>query len=152
IEELTLADIAAAFADGRLTSRRLTQAYLDRIDSLDRRGPTLRAVLETNPQALDSADQLDRERRAHGPRGPLHGVPVLIVTRATDFPSYSWATACPGSARSAARWDRTARKSCPRRHARHGRNSTPRTGESSWRARRPRTRRKPTDPQSAPGP
>jgi amidase len=77
-EELTLADIAAAFADGRLTSRRLTQAYLDRIDSLDRRGPTLRAVLETNPQALDSADQLDRERRAHGPRGPLHGVPVLI--------------------------------------------------------------------------
>jgi amidase len=78
IEELTLADIAAAFADGRLTSRRLTQAYLDRIDSLDRRGPALRAVLETNPQALDSADQLDRERRAHGPRGPLHGVPVLI--------------------------------------------------------------------------
>ena len=78
IEELTLADIAAAFADGRLTSRRLTQAYLDRIDSLDRRGPTLRAVLETNPQALDSADQLDRERRTQGPRGPLHGVPVLI--------------------------------------------------------------------------
>jgi amidase len=78
IEELTLVDIAAAFADGRLTSRRLTQAYLDRIDSLDRRGPHLRAVLETNPQALDSAEQLDRERRAHGPRGPLHGVPVLI--------------------------------------------------------------------------
>ena len=78
VEEMTLSDIAAAFADGRLTSRRLTQTYLERIDSIDRRGPTLKAVLETNPQALEIADQLDRERRAHGPRGPLHGVPVLI--------------------------------------------------------------------------
>ena len=78
VEELTLSDIAAAFADGRLTSRRLTQTYLDRIESVDRRGPTLRAVLETNPQALEIADQLDRERQSHGPRGPLHGVPVLI--------------------------------------------------------------------------
>ncbi len=78
VEELTLAEIAAAFADGRLTSRRLTQMYLDRINSLDRRGPALGAVIEINPQALDIADQLDRERQARGPRGPLHGVPVLI--------------------------------------------------------------------------
>jgi amidase len=76
--ELTLADIASAFADGRLTSQRLTQIYLDRIDSLDRRGPNLGAVLETNPRALDIAAELDRERRSRGPRGPLHGVPVLI--------------------------------------------------------------------------
>jgi amidase len=76
--ELTLADIAAAFGDGRLTSRRLTQIYLDRIDSLDRRGPSLGAVLETNPRALDIAGELDRERRDRGPRGPLHGVPILI--------------------------------------------------------------------------
>jgi amidase len=77
-EELSLADIAAAFADGRLTSRRLTQLYLDRIDALNRRGPTLCAVLETNPRALDIAAELDRERAAQGPRGPLHGVPILI--------------------------------------------------------------------------
>ena len=76
--ELSLADIAAAFADGRLTSRQLTQLYLDRIDALDRRGPALGAVLEINPQALNVAADLDSERRAHGPRGPLHGVPVLI--------------------------------------------------------------------------
>jgi amidase len=76
--ELTLADIAAAYADGRLTSRQLTQIYLDRISALDRRGPELGAVLETNPQALDLAAELDRERRTHGPRGPLHGIPVLI--------------------------------------------------------------------------
>jgi amidase len=76
--ELTLPDIAAAYADGRLTSRQLTQMYLDRISALDRRGPELGAVLETNPQALDLAAELDRERRSHGPRGPLHGIPVLI--------------------------------------------------------------------------
>ena len=76
--ELTLADIAAAYADGRLTSRQLTQIYLDRISALDRRGPELGAVLETNPQALELAAELDRERRTHGPRGPLHGVPILI--------------------------------------------------------------------------
>jgi amidase len=76
--ELTLADIGAAFAGGRLTSRQLTQMYLDRIGALDRRGPQLGAVLETNPRALDIAGELDRERQARGPRGPLHGVPVLI--------------------------------------------------------------------------
>jgi amidase len=76
--ELTLADIAAAYADGRLTSRRLTQIYLDRIGALDRRGPVLGAVLETNPHALDIAADLDRERLKSGARGPLHGVPILI--------------------------------------------------------------------------
>jgi amidase len=76
--EMTLADIAAACADGRLTSRRLTQFYLDRIGTLDRRGPALGAVLEINPRALDIAAELDRERQAQGPRGPLHGVPILI--------------------------------------------------------------------------
>src|SRR5882762_6270726 len=69
--ELTLADIAAAYADGRLTSRRLTQIYLDRISALDRRGPVLGSVLETNPHALDIiAADLDRERLKSGPRGP----------------------------------------------------------------------------------
>jgi hypothetical protein len=75
--ELTLSDIAAAFSVGRLTSQRLTQTYLDRIDRIDRRGPKLAAVLEINPRALEIAAELDRERQARGPRGPLHGVPVL---------------------------------------------------------------------------
>src|SRR2546421_8685194 len=68
-----LANIAAAMTDGRLTARGLTQVYLDRIEALDRHGPTLRAVLETNPRALDIAAALDEEHLAHGPRGPLHG-------------------------------------------------------------------------------
>src|SRR3984957_3409231 len=76
--ELTLDDIAAAFADGRLTSKRLTQTYLDRIHALDRQGPGLGAVIETNPRALEIAAELDHERQTHGSRGPLHGVPLLI--------------------------------------------------------------------------
>jgi amidase len=78
IEELSLADIAAAFASGRLTSEQLTKNYLDRIDRLDRHGPNLRSVIETNPRALEIAAALDAERKTRGTRGPLHGVPVLI--------------------------------------------------------------------------
>jgi amidase len=78
VEEATIESIQAAMAGGRLTSRALVQAYLDRIERLDRLGPTLRSVLETNPDALSIADALDAERRAKGARGPLHGVPVLL--------------------------------------------------------------------------
>jgi len=76
--ELTLADIAAAYADGRLTSRQLTQIYLDRISALDRRGPELGACWKPIRRRSTLAAELDRERRTHGPRGPLHGVPILI--------------------------------------------------------------------------
>jgi amidase len=78
IEELTLGEIAAAYGDGRLTARQLTGMYLNRIAALDRQGPRLGAVLELNPRALDIAAELDREHRSQGPRGPLHGVPILI--------------------------------------------------------------------------
>jgi amidase len=78
VVELSLTDLAAAFADGRLSSQQLTQSYLARIDKLDRRGPNLGSVIETNPRALEIAAALDAERKAHGARGPLHGVPVLI--------------------------------------------------------------------------
>jgi amidase len=78
VEELSLADIADAFTAGRSSSQQLTQSYLARIDKLDRRGPSLGAVIETNPRALEIAAALDAERKTHGLRGPLHGVPVLI--------------------------------------------------------------------------
>jgi amidase len=78
VEELSLAELAAAFADGRMTSQQLTLSYLERIDKLDRRGPSLGSVIETNPRALEIASALDVERNTHGARGPLHGVPVLI--------------------------------------------------------------------------
>ncbi|HEY3283835.1 MAG TPA: amidase [Armatimonadota bacterium] len=78
LEEATVNDLQAAMAAGRLTSRAITAKYLERIDALDRRGPTLRYVIETNPDALSIAEELDAERKAKGPRGPLHGLPVLV--------------------------------------------------------------------------
>ncbi len=65
-------------AAGKVTSEQLVQHYLDRIAAVDRSGPTLQAVLALNPQALADARALDAERRAHGVRGPLHGLPVLL--------------------------------------------------------------------------
>lgn len=78
VEEASIAALQAAMASGELTARRLVERYLERIDALDQVGPTLRSVIETNPEALEIADALDRERAANGPRGPLHGVPILL--------------------------------------------------------------------------
>ncbi|HLW78746.1 MAG TPA: amidase family protein, partial [Terriglobia bacterium] len=79
--ELTEASIAAlqdARKSGRLTARALTQKYLARIAAVDKHGPAINSVIELNPDALSIADALDQERKAKGPRGPLHGIPVLI--------------------------------------------------------------------------
>jgi len=78
LEEATLADLQAGMASGRMTARSITQQYLDRIAELDRKGPMLRHVLETNPDALALADSLDQERKAGKLRGPLHGIPILL--------------------------------------------------------------------------
>jgi amidase len=78
LAELSLAAIAREQADGRLSAAALTDYYLQRIAAFNAKGPRLGAVLEVNPQARDIARALDAERRAKGPRGPLHGVPVLI--------------------------------------------------------------------------
>src|SRR5881296_1583546 len=78
LEETTIAQLQDGMKAGRLTARGVAQAYLDRIAALDRQGPTLRAVLETNPEALAIADALDAERRRGKVRGPLHGIPVIV--------------------------------------------------------------------------
>ena len=78
LDEATVADLQKRMGSGELTSRRLTEAYLGRIAALDRRGPELRSVIETNPDALAVAESLDAERKAKGPRGPLHGIPILV--------------------------------------------------------------------------
>jgi amidase len=78
LEEATLAALQEKMHAGALRSRTLTEAYLRRIEELDRRGPALRSVIETNPDALAIAESLDKERKAKGARGPLHGIPVLV--------------------------------------------------------------------------
>ena len=76
--ELSVAELQSRMTKGTLTSRTLTAAYLSRIAAVDRSGPTLNSVIETNPDALTIAAERDAERRAGKVRGPLHGIPVLI--------------------------------------------------------------------------
>lgn len=78
LDEVTVDELQRAMESGERTARSITEQYLSRIEALDRRGPELRAIIETNPDALALADELDAERRAGGLRGPLHGIPVAI--------------------------------------------------------------------------
>jgi amidase len=77
-QEETIGELGAKLRAGELTVRELTEAYLARIEALDRSGPTLRSVIETNPDALAIADGLDAEIRQGRIRGPLHGIPILV--------------------------------------------------------------------------
>ncbi len=78
LAEATIAELQDGMKTGKWTARSITEAYLARIDAIDATGPALRSVLERNPDALPIADALDRERKERGPRGPLHGVPILV--------------------------------------------------------------------------
>ncbi|HXF79535.1 MAG TPA: amidase family protein, partial [Usitatibacter sp.] len=78
VAEKSVAQLQEAMAAGRVTSREITRQYLERIETLDKAGPRLNSVIELNPDALEIAAGLDRERKEKGPRGPLHGIPVLI--------------------------------------------------------------------------
>ncbi len=78
VEEQSIAALQEAMTRGDASSIDLVRAYLARIDAMDRRGPTLRAVIAINPDALAEAKALDAERKAGKVRGPLHGIPVLI--------------------------------------------------------------------------
>ena len=78
LDELTIADLQSAITSGQFTCRSLTQKYMQRIEDIDRRGPAVNSVIEINPDALAIAEALDKERKAQGARGPLHGIPVLI--------------------------------------------------------------------------
>jgi amidase len=76
--EATIPDLQAAMKSGKLSSKSLTEAYLGRIREIDQQGPTLRAVIEINPDAVKIAEEMDRERAAGILRGPMHGIPILV--------------------------------------------------------------------------
>jgi amidase len=78
LDEITIADLQDGMKSGKFTARSLAEKYTARIEEIDKQGPAINSVLELNPDAFAIADSLDRERKAKGPRGPLHGIPVLI--------------------------------------------------------------------------
>ncbi len=77
-EEYTIAQLQEGYANGDFTITDVVQAYLDRIQAIDDNGPMLNAIIETNPDALAIAAQLDLELKEGKKRGPMHGVPVLL--------------------------------------------------------------------------
>src|SRR2546421_7784361 len=78
LDELTIDDLQQAMQSGKYSSRSLTEKYLARIQDIDKAGPRINSVIEVNPEALEIAEALDRERKDKGARGPLHGIPLLI--------------------------------------------------------------------------
>lgn len=78
VTEKSAAELQALMGSGKLSAVVLVQAYLQRIRSIDKAGPAINSIIELNPDALDIAAALDRERREKGPRGPLHGIPILL--------------------------------------------------------------------------
>jgi amidase len=78
LNEATIDSLQQKMQKGQYTSRSLTELYLQRIEDVDKKGPALHAVIEVNPDALQIADELDKERKSGKIRGPLHGIPVLV--------------------------------------------------------------------------
>ena len=78
LDEMTLDALQNAMRSGQYSAHSLTEKYLARIQEIDKAGALLNSVIEVNPEALEIADALDKERKEKGERGPLHGVPVLI--------------------------------------------------------------------------
>jgi amidase len=78
LDELSISDLQDGMKTGKFTAHSLAEKYSARIDEIDKHGPAINSVIEMNPDAFSIAGQLDQERKAKGPRGPLHGIPVLI--------------------------------------------------------------------------
>ena len=89
LDEKTIAELQEGIRSGGLTARSIAEKYLSRITAIDKQGPRLNSVIELNPEALTIADALDAERKAKGPRGPLHGIPILIKDNIDTFDQMS---------------------------------------------------------------
>jgi amidase len=99
LDSATIADINAAFNAGTLTAENLVQLCLTRIQSYDRQGPSLHAVMAINPKAVETARELDAERKAKGPRSALHGIPVVLKDNynTADMPTTGGSVLLEGS-------------------------------------------------------
>jgi amidase len=99
-DETTIAELRAGMESGSLTAESIAGKFIERIEAIDRHGPALRSVIEVNPDAAAIAAELDKERRTKGPRGPLHGIPILIkdnIDTADRMSTTAGSTALAGS-------------------------------------------------------
>lgn len=78
LDEVGIRELQQGLQSGRFSSRELARKYRERIEEIDQKGPRLNSVIEINPEAIEIAESLDRERKQKGARGPLHGIPLLI--------------------------------------------------------------------------
>src|SRR5712692_8357808 len=78
LDEITIAGLQEGMKSGKYSARSIVAKYLERIEAIDKHGPAINSVIEVNPDALELAEALDKERKEKGPRGPLHGIPILI--------------------------------------------------------------------------
>ncbi len=100
VEEATIAEIHVAMLEGTLTARELVDAYLARIDSYDRKGPALNAIIVVNPNAVARAIELDEALASSGAlTGPLHGIPVIVKDNydTHDLPTTAGSLSLEGS-------------------------------------------------------
>src|SRR5215472_13178922 len=99
LDSATVADLNAALDSGALTSEKLVQMCMARIQAYDHQGPGLNAVMALNPKALETARALDAERKAKGPRSPLHGIPVVLKDNynTADMPTTGGSVLLEGS-------------------------------------------------------
>ena len=97
--EKSIGELQADMAAGRTNAAGLVRFYEDRIAAYDQAGPRLNAVIFLNPQALADARALDEERKKRGPRGPLHGIPVLLKDNyeTRDMPTTGGSLALAGA-------------------------------------------------------
>ena len=96
--EASIPELQAALESGELTSVKLVEFYLERIAAYDQAGPQLNALIHVNPRAAEEAEALDAERAAAGPRGPLHGIPIVVKDNlnTSDMPTTGGSLALEG--------------------------------------------------------
>ena len=97
--EATVEDINRAFDEKRLTAEELVRHYLARIEAFEDKGPGINALVTVNPEALERARALDRERKKKGPRSLLHGIPVIVKESydTADLPTTAGSVTLKGS-------------------------------------------------------
>lgn len=78
IVELEITQLQQEYKDGNLTAKEVVQAYLNRIEEIDDSGPELGSIITVNPDAIQIAEELDKEMKNGKVRGPMHGIPVVL--------------------------------------------------------------------------